>query len=422
MSGRTGRARRPAALRALGWFWLALVLMLGGGAVALTVFGPPRAMTARGGTAPAGATVGARTPARPATTRVAAAGPKARPTPAGEPGEAKPLHATAAPVHAAADGAATPASTEAPASSTPAGGTSAATTPTSAPAGAVAVAAAPAADRRIAEPDPLLLEASGVNGAEVPRIGADGRMPMQVYAGAFDRADRRPRIAIVLDGAGLSAAYTRDAIESLPAAVSLAFSPYAVDPGRLLEAARAKGHEILVSIPLEPQGYPLNDPGSRALLTEADPAINQQNLFWALSKVPGAAGATGALDGLLGERYAASAPDYDALQSELARRGLYYLDPRPGRHTPDHVIGSGVDLLLDVPPTREGIDTQLAKLEQIARERGSAVGLGGPLRPVTVESIAAWSEGAASRGIVLAPVSAVLPPLAKQAAAAAEKP
>ena len=263
-------------------------------------------------------------------------------------------------------------------------------------------------DITIAPPDPSLSEhVSAFPGGSMPRIAADGRQPMQAYARPFDAADPRPRVAIVFAGAGMSAAETRQAIENLPGPVTLAFSPYASDLGPLLDDARAHGHEYLVSIPMEPQGYPLNDPGSRALLTGHDAATNEHNLEWALTRAPGAVGATGALDGMRGERLAASPDPFAMVQVTLAAHGLLYIDPRPGSRPPAHVAGRTVDLVIDDPPDRQDIDGRLAALEKLAREKGTALGLAGPLRPVTVDQVTAWANGLDARGVVLVPASAL---------------
>ena len=74
-------------------------------------------------------------------------------------------------------------------------------------------------------------------------------------------------VAIVVGGLGVGAAKTVDAILKLPAAVTLAFTPYGSDPGKLVERARAQHHEILLQIPMEPYDYPDNDPGPQTLLT-----------------------------------------------------------------------------------------------------------------------------------------------------------
>jgi polysaccharide deacetylase 2 family uncharacterized protein YibQ len=268
----------------------------------------------------------------------------------------------------------------------------------------------PTPDGRIAAPDPALLEpAKAFPPAMLPRVAADGRLARAVYARPFDAADKRPRIGLVVTGLGMSDADSRNAIETLPGPITLAFSPYANAPDPLADVARAKGHETLISIPMEPQGYPLNDAGSRSLLTGAEPAKNRQNLEWALSRIQGYVGATGGFEGMRGERFADQTVSFRQVLEELGRRGLLYIDPRPGRGLPPSATlpARDVDILVDDPPARAEIEAKLAALERLAREKGSALGLAGPLRPVTVERIAAWARGLDEKGIALAPVSAL---------------
>ncbi len=246
----------------------------------------------------------------------------------------------------------------------------------------------------------------------LPRVAADGRAARTAYARRFDLADTRPRIGLILAGVGLSEADSRAAIDTAPGAVTLAFSAYANNQDALMEAARARGHEVLASIPMEAQGYPLNDAGMRSLLTGGDPADNRRNLEWALGRIQGYVGATGASDGLRGERFADLTSSMGQVVEEVGRRGLFYIDPRPGRTgpIPGGVPGRAVDVVVDDPPARAEIEGKLAALERLARERGSALGLAGPLRPVTIERIAAWARGLEERGLVLAPVSALIAP------------
>ena len=90
---------------------------------------------------------------------------------------------------------------------------------------------------------------------------------MQVYAAGFDSSTRRPRVGLLLAGVGLNQAESEAAIRALPGGVTLAISPYAQNTAKLLGAARSAEHEYLLSIPMEPQGFPLNDPGKQALMT-----------------------------------------------------------------------------------------------------------------------------------------------------------
>jgi polysaccharide deacetylase 2 family uncharacterized protein YibQ len=276
---------------------------------------------------------------------------------------------------------------------------------------APAAAAAAGAPGLIAAPDPALLEPSAEDPDELlPRKSADGRQPMRLYARPFTATDQKPRIALLVSGLGLSLNDSNAAITSLPGPVSFAVSAYAIDADPLLAAMRTAGHEYFLSIPMEPEGFPLNDEGVHSLLTGAVPEKNTQNLDWVLSRIQGYVGATGAADGLRGERYAAIPDMLGSLEDDLAVRGLMYIDPRPGAPSPANVTGRSVDLVVDDPPLRADIEAKLGKLEQMARDRGAALGLAGPPRPVTLERIAAWANGLAARGVTLVPVSALAQP------------
>jgi hypothetical protein len=265
-----------------------------------------------------------------------------------------------------------------------------------------------------------------VAGAVLPRIGPDGRMPMQAYAAPFDAADPRPRVAVLLAGIGMTETDSESAIRTAPAAISLAFSPYATRPAPLLEMARAAGHETLVSIPMEPVGYPLNDAGSHALLTGLAPAQNHERLVWALSRITGYVGATGAMSGLMGERFAAGEQMPPVLE-ELAARGLLYIVPRPSpaqlaAPSPPQPGLRVADVVIDDLPARPEIEARLAQLEQLARDRGGALGIAGRPDPVTVDRLQAWATSLASHGIALVPVSALVPPLTPPASDPQAKP
>lgn len=258
----------------------------------------------------------------------------------------------------------------------------------------------------------------------LPRIAADGRQPFQVYAAGSPRPDGTPRVALLLAGIGMNEAQSMAAITVLPAAISLALSPYAPRTDALLARARDTGHEVFLSLPMEPQGYPLNDPGDRALLTGASQQTNAQRLEWALTRFSGYVGGTGALGGeqggLRGERFGAALDQMLPLLETLGRRGLLYVDPRPNAawtatSLPAPTKGSqplarsrGIDLVVDEQAGDTAIDAALVRLEVIARKRGSAIGLLGLPAPVAMERVGVWALGLPARGVSLAPVSAVV--------------
>jgi hypothetical protein len=358
------RGNAPGALagwRGLGAFWIGILVVLGGGAGVLQYLGPPP------------------TPPR-ATARVP-------PMPAAPPAS-NPASGTVPPV----------------------------VTAKASPADAIPVDQRPGRDTPgpIADPDPALLEpaADGSSGM-LPRIADDGRMPMQVYAAGFDRTTRRPRIGLLVAGYGLNEADSARAATDLPHGVSFAVSPYAGNPDSLLAEARLGDHEYLLSIPMEPQSFPLNDPGQRALMTTLTPEDNLKRLNWVLARIGGYVGVTGALGAMRGERFAGVTEQMNGVLAELGRRGLLYVDARPagsgGAPTQPHVWSRDVDLVVDEPVT--DIDAKLAELEHIARDKGSALGLAGSPRPVAVQHVVLWANGLMDRGLALAPVSALaLPP------------
>jgi polysaccharide deacetylase 2 family uncharacterized protein YibQ len=271
--------------------------------------------------------------------------------------------------------------------------------------------ASPHIDGRLVEPTAMGL---------LPRIGTDGRTPMRVYARPFDRNDPRPRAALIMGGLGMNTTLTEQAIQSLPLAVGLAFSPYAPRPYPLLERARERGFETLVAIPMEPTGFPLNDPGQQALLTGLNWTENARRLDWVLSRYAGHVGAIGALGPMRGERFAGMAESHGQMQAVLAQRGLLYIDSRAGAPSPARAWGRSLDVVVDEPPTRAEIELRLAEVERLARERGAALGYVGEASPVAITRIAAWAAGLESRGVVLAPPSALA--RAPDAASRAEAP
>ncbi len=387
-------------LRALGFFWAAVLAALVGGAGTLAWLGPPENPGLHPPTASApqpGAEAGARAVVAPEPPSAAP-----RETPDADLTAAAALPAASRPIVAP------PAQAVLPNLPLP-------NAPEPPP--------LPSADARrrggepgIPPPDPALLERS--RHGLVPRMGEDGRSSIRVYARAFDREDRRPRIGIIINNMGLFAQHSEEAIRRLPGAVTLAFSPYAQRPEPLLQRARARGMEVLIALPLEPQGFGQQaDPGDRALLTALTLGDNLDRLDWVLSRVQGQVGAIGGLGAMRGERFAANVEMLGTVQATLTRRGLLYVDPRPGAPQPARAFGRSVDLLLDEPSAvRTEVERRLAELEALAKQNGSALGLASDPVPSVVAAIASWSAGLEGRGAVIAPVTVLIRRPAEQAA------
>jgi len=271
----------------------------------------------------------------------------------------------------------------------------------------------------IADPDPSLLDTYPNDpDRKLPRIAADGRVPMAAYAAGFDPTSMRPKVGMLIAGLGMSEADSLAAIKDLRGGVTLAFSPYAPDIRHLLETARMTEHEYLLAIPMEPQGYPVNDPDDRhALMTSLPPAENLNRLRWVLAQLTGYVGITNALGPMRGERLAAVSDQFAPVLNEAAQRGLLFVDARIAQPTLPRAWNRSVDVAIDDDPVdASALDQKLDLLTHTALDKGTALGIVWIPRPMTLSRVAAWTNSLAAKGLALAPVSALVLPPAKQEA------
>ena len=257
-------------------------------------------------------------------------------------------------------------------------------------------------------PDKNLVEAT--DKGPLPKVGADGRRPLDAYARPSEANGNDIRIAIVIGGLGLDAAGTKQAIATLPGAVTLAFAPYGNDLASETAAARASGHELLLQVPEEPFNYPKTDPGPNTLTTDATAAINQSRLRWFLGRMTNYVGVTN----YMGARFAADQTALAPVMQEIGDRGLLYLDDgSSSRSAAATIAGTSMpflqaDLVLDADLSPEAIDASLKQLQDIARQRGYAIATATAF-PITIDRVAAFAGAAADKGITLVPVSALVP-------------
>lgn len=235
----------------------------------------------------------------------------------------------------------------------------------------------------------------------LPRIAPDGRVPAQAYARPF-QSNGKPRVALIVGGLGLNPTTTRAAIERLPAEVTLSFVPYAEGLQGWIDLARAQGHEVMIEIPMEPTGYPANDPGPYTLLASSEPAEIEARLNWLLSRATGYFGVTN----YLGDRFLTSEAGMTAFTGVLRQRGVAFLDDGSMSRSRGAWARASANRIIDEQQSPAAIVGQLNALEALAKSRGQALGSGFSY-PVTVEAVARWTAGLDARGLQLAPASAM---------------
>jgi polysaccharide deacetylase 2 family uncharacterized protein YibQ len=275
------------------------------------------------------------------------------------------------------------------------------------------VEAPPAANRPAVQPLPRAplagLFERGPNGP-LPIIAANGRTPAQAYARPFTPRAERPMVAIIIGGLGFNARTTTAAIDELPPEVTLSFVPYADNLQGWIDRARARGHEVLLELPMEPFDPDADDTGPQTLLASAPSQQNMTRLEQLLSRGVGYFGVTN----YQGARFATSAQASAPVAQALRRRGLVFISSGIGQRTALSVEAqraglpiTAADRLIDVRQEADAIDDQLLNLEALALQNHSAIGAGFAY-PVTIEQVGRWAGDIASRGYQLAPASAVL--------------
>jgi hypothetical protein len=263
-------------------------------------------------------------------------------------------------------------------------------------------ALAPAPDKRLVE--------KGRSGP-LPKIGADGAKPMEVYARPATISARlpagAPRIALVVGGVGLNAQLTASAIDELPGAVTLALAPYGADPESVAAKARDRGHEILLQAPMEPYDYPRENPGPHTLLTTRGAGL--EDLHWLMSRFSGYIG----MVNYLGAQFTADETALTPTLTDIAGRGLLFLDdgtsPRSLVATlaPRLALSAArADVAIDAGASGEAMEKALTQIEALARRNGQAIVTAGAL-PQTMARLARFARELERKGIALVPLSAL---------------
>lgn len=228
----------------------------------------------------------------------------------------------------------------------------------------------------------------------------------KVYAQPFDSADRRPRLALIVAGADDD---MNRAMEMLPRAVTLALDPYARRLPDWIELARARGHEVMLTLSAPPIGGGRRDAGPMAILSSLDPKENLERLDWALDR---ASGFVGVVD-IVGHRPASEA---DPILARLREHGLMLVSGsvvEHGANTAPVVVGEAISSDL----SRRQLDQVLAALQDRARRDGRALGIV-VATPNLLPHLAAWLASLEKQSIVLAPATAMLPAAADTGVAA----
>ena len=223
----------------------------------------------------------------------------------------------------------------------------------------------------------------------------------------FRDLNSKPLVAIVIDDVGIDRPRSRRAWE-LPGPLTLSFLPYAKDLRQQARAAQARGHELMLHLPMEPSGR--NDPGPNALLVSLSDGELKQRTAQALDSFDGYVG----VNNHMGSRFTTFRPGMETVLRLLKSRGLMFLDSRTtaqsvGDQTAQELGVPSIvrHVFLDDDESIDAVRRKLADVEAVARRQGFVVAIGHP-HEATLQALAEWLPTLSAKGLTLAPATAVL--------------
>jgi len=231
------------------------------------------------------------------------------------------------------------------------------------------------------------------------------------YKRPFTRQGGKKPVSLIIGGLGVNRGLTQDAIQSLPADVTLSFAAHSVGLQEWVNTARADGHEVLIEIPMESANFDPTEPGSnRALRVALPQSENGRNLDWMLSRAQGYAG----LINFNGDAFLTRADAAAPFMDRLSQTGLGFLTDGDFEAPSLPALASSVRQpfkaghgLIDPNPSARVIAARLTGLSRDAQTGAHPVGVGF-VYPETLAEVQSWIATLEAQNLQLAPATSAL--------------
>ena len=245
----------------------------------------------------------------------------------------------------------------------------------------------------------------------IPAVSVNGMTPLSAYKRPYSRRNGTRPVSVIIGGLGVNRGLTTQAINELPAEVTLAFAAHAPGLQNWVNKARAKGHEVLIELPMESGDFDAAEPGAdRALLASRNKAANMRNLDWLLSRAQGYFGVTNYNGDMFLTRADVAAPVLDT----LAKSGLSFVFDGSISAPSLSALSTSAGLpfakgynLIDPQQDAALIQSELSRLSAQAQTSGRTIGVGFAY-PETIAAVRNWAQELGAQGLTLAPASSTL--------------
>ena len=193
-------------------------------------------------------------------------------------------------------------------------------------------------------------------------------------------SDDRPRIAVIIDDIGYDKKIAM-ALGAVDSKITFAVLPGSPHGKALARYLKARGAELMLHLPMEPVQYPRVNPGPGALLSSMSPDVLLAQLKANLEQIPGVVG----VNNHMGSKLTQSADQMNQIFSILKKHQLFFIDSRTSVDSQCRpsarllqIPYAERDIFLDNVQEVGKVRIQLKKLIALARQHGSAIGIGHP--------------------------------------------
>ena len=264
--------------------------------------------------------------------------------------------------------------------------------------------------RRVSPPAPL--PAPGLE-LSTPHLKIPPRpAPLQARVSGASLPETRPRalpaphpvgpgsVALIIDDMGTN---LKEVEELLSIKLPLTFSviPSLAHAKGVAESAHRAGYEVMVHMPMEPEGYPKQRMESIGLLVsmEEPEIVARVNGYFA--SVPFAVGA----NNHMGSRFTQDAEKMAVVLKVLKGRGVFFVDSRTSPASVGYRTARALgvkcgarQVFLDNVQDEGAIGRQLAQVAAVARKSGQAIAICHP-HPATIRALKAVMPELSKSGI-----------------------
>ncbi len=251
------------------------------------------------------------------------------------------------------------------------------------------------------------------NNIVVPRRNGNKTVFKAYNTPLFDAIKNTPYkgiIALVMTDFGLSKERSIQAEELFKDIhINYAMNPYTTGAQNLIDRARAHGHEVWMTIPMEPEKFPLVETGPLTLLVRSKADENRRRLIWLLSTAKGFPGIIHTED----SDFIYAESEMFNLLSALHEHGVGFATALESDTSLAEKIANQTkvpfahnNIWLGRSGRLDDLEQDIQKLEAMALKQGEPVVAMFPPYPAYISQVAKWVESAREKqNIIFVPLS-----------------